>query len=30
MGGVVQLGSATTKTYCEGQAVVALSSGEAE
>ena len=30
MGGVVQLGSATTKTYCKGQAVIALSSGEAE
>ena len=30
MGGVIILGKATIKTYCKGQAVIALSSGEAE
>ena len=30
MGGVIILGKATIKTYCNGQAVIALSSGEAE
>ena len=30
MGGVIQLGKGTIKTYSKGQAVIALSSGEAE